>query len=155
MQAYIERFYLEWDANVRKYAVSLRKPYHIVEDALSESVYKVLSRGYESKSFSHFCGLLYTSAKNYIVDSVRVQDRMVGIKDEISRMPDEDGCKLQSRERYKDLKLKMRRLPKRYKQIMFMRGMGIRYVDIADMLNIPEGTVKAGLHYARCRIRSM
>lgn len=60
------------------------------------------------------------------------------------------ASQLEHRERRDRLQLKLERLPSDYRSLLVLRDLeGLSYAEIAEVLNVPLGTVKGRLHRAR------
>jgi RNA polymerase sigma-70 factor (ECF subfamily) len=81
----------------------------------------------------------------------RRREAMEAYSDQVRRAEEESSA---ADQRCADLREALSRLPGRDRAILSLRYQeGFDTAEIAEILRIPEGTVKSRLHYARKRLR--
>lgn len=78
---------------------------------------------------------------------VESQEPDEAVDSDATRQP---ATQLERRERRQRLEFKLRRLPSDYRSLLVLRDLeGLSYAEIAEVLDMPLGTVKGRLHRAR------
>ncbi len=118
---------------------------------------------------SSFYTWLYRIAMNLAIDHVRKQKRRkttsfedsIGARDEtgaIDEMHQQESPRraLERKELYARIMDAMDKLPDDQRQVVLLRELeGLSYKEIADVMDIPEGTVMSRLFYARKRLQQL
>jgi RNA polymerase sigma-70 factor (ECF subfamily) len=139
------------------------------DELLQDVFMKVVQRSSEFKGNSKFSTWLYTIARNLCIDDSRkMVFRRHKSLDAPSR-PDEEGPSLLDRTAAsepgvdrqtiaKDLQLRIQTavedLPEEQREVFLMRQMqGLAFKEIADVIGVPENTVKSRMRYALERLQ--
>lgn len=146
MEAHIKR--------LRRYALALVGNPADADDLVQESLRRVLSYVSDRESVENWRAYLYTTlhnvrAGNYVRSGVRDQ---VSLDDHL----DEVACPAPQHARldYLDLTRALARLPADQKEVILLVGLeGFSYREVADLLDIPLGTVMSRLSRARAALR--
>jgi RNA polymerase sigma-70 factor (ECF subfamily) len=114
---------------------------------------------------------LYAIATNQAIDALRRQGRHQTVRLQVDAEDSGDGdmphlltlmeCRdpgpveqLQGDERKQMIRASVEKLPAFLKQVLILAYyQGLKYKDIADIMNIPVGTVKSRLHTALCKLQ--
>ena len=142
---------------VMSVCLSYMKNEHDAEDACQETFIKLWRFIPRFKGDSALSTYLYTIAKNTCLDAIKKSSRNIG--DELlsniadsAPTPEENYIKKEFRE---ELYLALTSLDTDAREILLLREKaGLEYKEIAQMLSLPEGTVKSRIARAREKLLS-
>lgn len=118
---------------------------------------------------SSFYTWLYRIAMNLAIDHTRKRKRQAttGFDDAIAARDEDGGIaevhhgdnpgrQLERKQLYAQIMDALEKLPEDQKQVILLRELeGLSYKEIADVMDIPEGTVMSRLFYARKKLQKM
>jgi RNA polymerase sigma-70 factor (ECF subfamily) len=120
-------------------------------DLLQETSLKVLCNQDKYKPETNFRAWAYTIMKNIFINEYRKMMRyrtdVLNIEVYDSYSDTEKNCDL------KDINLAINTLPKEYKTPFSMYVSGFHYYEIAEKLELPLGTIKSRIFFARHKLR--
>jgi RNA polymerase sigma-70 factor (ECF subfamily) len=128
----------------------------LAEDVAQDVFVRVWSRLSDFRSDGHFKAWLSRIATNMAIDAVRKRRPQVDIEDLSLEAPGQgpEGAAM-SRERADVVRAALMRLPVQSRTILVLREyQSLSYQEIADVLNVPLGTVKSRLSDARRRLKA-
>ena len=149
-----------WHPRLRRHAWYLTKDREATGDIVQDAWLDIIRTIRRLKEPASFRGWAYKIVGNKAADWVRRKKRQRALCSEVAQRernvtewtsPDENENSVQSR-----VRRGIRMLPAISQQILSMK-----YIDrmttreIADVLDLPDGTVKSRLHYARERLRQI
>lgn len=145
---------------------STRAP-DLAEDLTQEVFLRVIRSAPKYKKSARFTTWLYTIARNICIDRARRASRrkevslnrnIGGDNDEGSKtfldaLPDDDaeaGSISMIREQFRDrLKVALEALPEEQREVFLLREVsGLKFREIADIVGVPENTIKSRMRYA-------
>ena len=130
-----------------------------IDDTVQDVFIKVYRNLSSYRGDSRFSTWLYRIARNESINALkRSRNRHVPIE-EAERIPGEDGDPEEHfarREQALDMRKLLARLDEQYRMVLELRYMGDKsYSEIADMMEIPVGTVKTYIHRAKAELKKM
>ena len=156
-----ERLVTLTEKQIYNTSLSILKNREDAEDVVQET-YLRLWRGASSYRGGSPIAFLYTTARNLSIDKLRECNRHpTQSEDEnaLASVPDTSPTpeeyvirKLEA----ETVRISLSELPDEYREIITLRDIdGLTYDEIAQILSIPEGTVKSRLSRARDRLREI
>ena len=147
------------DANLRRFALSLTRSAEDAKDLVQETVYRAYWNRERFTSGTNFKAWVMTIMRNAYVSSYRKASRrrVVGQPEvvEIENSPvhaiDNAAASNLS---LKEIQAKLKELPAMYRLPFTMFYRGYRYDEIARHMQVPVGTVKSRIFYARRKLRA-
>lgn len=125
------------------------------EDLAQETFIKIFRSSANYSPTASFTTFLFTVARNCLIDFLRKKkrrpnysefDETIFIVKEGMGAPDEE---LKRRELEQAVALAMEKLPLKHRETLVLaEGQGLKYQDIAEILDIPVGTVKSRIFSA-------
>lgn len=128
---------------------------HLAEDAAQEAFIRAWRHLPRYRPQSPFHNWLYRIATNVALDVLRREREMVDI-DDLALADPEPGpeARLAEKERSEQVGRAVLALPPASRTVLVLREYeGLSYREIAEVLDIPMGTVMSRLNYARNRLR--
>jgi RNA polymerase sigma-70 factor (ECF subfamily) len=129
------------------------------EDVTQDAFLRAFHRLDQYRGTAAFRTWLLQIAQNAALNTLaRVRRRPVEPASESADVPDRDpvrhpATRLERRERQKRLELKLVSLRPEYRSLLVLRDLeGLSYGEIADVLDMPLGSVKGRLHRARSEL---
>lgn len=126
------------------------------EDVTQDAFLRAYHRLDQYRGTAAFRTWLLQITQNAALNTLaRARRRPVEPASESHQIPDRDPVRqpvtrLERRERQQRLELKLRSLAPEYRSLLVLRDLeGLSYTEIADVLEMPLGTVKGRLHRAR------
>lgn len=129
----------------------------LAEDAAQEAFLRAWQHLGRYRPSSPFRNWLYRIALNAAYDALRRAPQTLDV-DELSLASAEDGphAIFAREERARRVRRAVRALPEASRSVLVLREYeGLSYREIADVLDIPIGTVMSRLNYGRNRLRQM
>ncbi len=127
----------------------LREPSE-VEDLLHEAFLTVLRQRHASDRVQSFRAWLFAVARNLCLKRARTQQRAGRAAEALRQLtalpPPDAEAELAARERLTRLERAVRSLPSELAEVYRLRGSGLSYQEVAEVLAIPVGTVKWRVH---------
>lgn len=137
------------------FAYKFTQDYEDAHDLVQDTLLKAMRYSEQFKDGTNFRGWLYTIMKNTFINSYRraVKTRsMITIHEEIPASQLQGSATGNTGENKfvrEDIQNAMKKLQPEYLTPFVKYFEGFKYHEIADMLNIPIGTVKTRIHIAR------
>ena len=123
------------------------------EDLVQETFVKLYRSRLRYRPTAKFSTYLYTIARSVWIDRVRKSDRQSRLKEAMGEEADTQ-LPAPATEQYLDVREALGLLPERLRSVVVLSVFeGMRYHEIADILEIPEGTVKSRMHTAMNQLR--
>lgn len=126
------------------------------EDVAQDAFLRAYHRLDQYRGQAAFRTWLLQIAQNAALNTLaRARRRPIEADSESDRVPDRDpvrqpATRLERQERQERLELKLGRLRPEYRSLLVLRDLeGLSYGEIAEVLEMPLGTVKGRLHRAR------
>ncbi len=158
-----EELVLLYDKQIYNYCFRMTNNAEDAEDLAQEVFIKVYRSLGSFKSESKFSTWIYRIAHNTCIDNHRKKKfRLLSLSpreenDRQMKVPDREPLpedQMVSREKYDLIKECIAELKPDYKSIIILRDIqNYTYQEIADILNIPLGTVKSNISRARALLR--
>jgi len=123
------------------------------EDVLHEAFMAVLRE--RRKDIRSFRAWIYEVTRHLCLNRVRARNRAAravgGAEPEIAQPSPED--ELEERRRAATLERAVSRLPPPFAEVYRLRASGLSYEEVADILEVPVGTVKSRIHDMVIRLK--
>ena len=131
------------------------------EDVAQEAFVSAFTRLCAFRQDSSFYTWLYriafnasSSRRRKLRATVSLETAMDGAKNQTDPTVPTPSARLELEEQTSALHQAMERLNKEHRAILVMRELeGMNYEDIAQVLDLPKGTVRSRLHRARCQLK--
>ncbi len=127
------------------------------EDVVHDAFLTVLREGRRGRGLSCFRAWLFQVARNLCLNRRRSRQRADRAAQAASHVPPPPAAHperaLQDRETTQALQLAVRRLPEALAELFHLRAEGLSYDDLAQVLEVPVGTVKSRMHELVSRLR--
>lgn len=147
---------LDMQSKLRCYAYHLTANKENAADLLQETTLKVLSNKDKFEDHSNFSSWVYTIMKNTFINNYRhtVKSNEIFNKNEIPQnlIPASRDMSQEATRSMEEIINKVERLEDDYRQPFKLYTEGFKYKEIADKLNIPIGTVKSKIFFARQKL---
>jgi RNA polymerase sigma-70 factor (ECF subfamily) len=141
---------------LRRYALCLLRDRQAADDLVQETLVRAVAAIHRWQPGSNMRAWLFVIMKNVMRnDSRRPKGADIYLGGEIDNHPAVavDGNQ-DSRAALFDLQRVLDRLPDGFKQVVLMCGVeGLEYAEVAEILNLPVGTVRSRLSRARSMLR--
>lgn len=144
---------VRWEAPIRRLCERMTGDPHKAEDLAQETFSRVFVRRRDFEPDHRFSTYLWRVALNLCYDELRRRTRRAELSlDELHEdsdfaLPGEEpspATRLEELERGAIVQAALQRLPEHYRAVVVLRHYeGLKFREIADVLNIPEGTVKS------------
>ncbi len=158
-QASFERLVVKYEASLRRVVFGLVRDHGLAEDIAQDAflrAYRKLKRLQDGRAFQ---GWLFTIGLNEARDELRRRSRRPAVPEEVlEAVPDEtvapsDHSSMVS-EKGQFLQAVLTDLPKKMLEPLLLKHVqDFTYSEIAEMLQIPMGTVQIRIHRARIKLR--
>lgn len=146
-----QQFYIETKYKLFGYLMRLTGDYQLSSDIMQESFTRLLSR-YEAKE--HCAALLFTIARNAVMDHERKLKRQRGLRQNQENDPIDPEKLMMVRETYRNVITAMQQLEKTERDILsLVISSGLPYREIAIIVGISEANVRVKVHRARTKLR--
>jgi len=140
---------------LRRYALPLLRNTDRADDLVQDTVLRALEKKHLYQSGTNLRAWLFTLMHNQYVNTVRRsvrQGSMVHIDDIQPATPATQMRRLE----LNDLERAVARLPDEQRTVLLLVGLeGMKYEEVAEIHEVPVGTVRSRLSRARTAIRSM
>lgn len=158
-QAAFERLVVRYEARIRKLAFGFVRDFQLAEDIAQDAFLQAFRRAHTLKNPSSFRSWLFSIALNRARDELRRSARFAHVEDleeplRSFREPPTSERLLESREAGRLLARLIAELPEKQRTpLMLKEASGMKYAEIAELLDVPMGTVQIRIHRARLRLR--
>ena len=123
------------------------------EDLVQETFMRLYRGRARYQPKAKFTTYLYTIARSVWVDRIRKSDRQTRLKEAVSAEAETEQP-APATDQHMDVRQAVAALPERLRAVVVLNVFeGLRYHEIADVLDIPEGTVKSRMHAAMSDLR--
>jgi RNA polymerase sigma-70 factor (ECF subfamily) len=147
-----------WEQPIRRLCERMTGDAHKAQDLAQDVFAKVFARRMEFRPDGKFSTFLWRVALNHCYDELRRRQRRGEfsldelLADDAVALPGEEPSpadRLEERERGEAVRAVLQRLPEHYRAVVVLRHYeGLKFREIADVLSIPEGTVKSRMSEA-------
>ena len=143
----------------RAVALSIIHEVHGAEDVCQDAFVYAIERIDDCREPKRFGAWLFqivrSRSRNYLRDDRRRSPEAVEVQDLVSHgpLPDRMAERAQMRER---LLVALRQLPEERSTVLLLHDLeGWTHREIAESLELPAGTIRSHLHYARKKLREL
>lgn len=146
---------LSMATNLRPYAINLTKDLDEAKDLLQETMYRAFTHKDKFKEGTNLKAWLFTIMRNIFINKYRKKSKRKTIVDTTENLYYINSAQATIRNRaesnfvMKDVVRAIERLNDDYKVPFVMHYKGFKYQEIADDLELPLGTVKSRIFFAR------
>jgi RNA polymerase sigma-70 factor (ECF subfamily) len=146
--------YYRYRTRIFSFCLTLVRNPSDAEDALQDAFRYIFSKigSYEAKG--RFKSFIFKIAHSVSIDILRKRSRQASIPEEyeISAEPEETP----RAEQVEQLRGCIARLPSMYREVLALRVLDdLAYEEVAEVLELPLGTVKSRIHHAVALLRKM
>ena len=144
---------IRWDAPIRRLCERMTGDPHQAEDLAQEVFARTFLRRMEFKPEGKFSTFLWRVALNLCYDELRRRKHRAEFSldaladDDSFSLPGDDpspAARLEEQERGDAIRAALQRLSENYRAVVVLRHYeGLKFREIAEVLDIPEGTVKS------------
>jgi RNA polymerase sigma-70 factor (ECF subfamily) len=142
---------------LRRYARALTRDFNAADDLVQDCLTRALGKVHLWQRGSDLRAWLFTILHNQFVNQVRrsVREGTAIAAQENSRSLS-SGPAQGTRLELRDLQRAMKRLPEEQRAVILLVGLeGMRYEEVATVLNVPVGTVRSRLSRGRDMLRQL
>lgn len=148
----------KYKTTVFNYCLRIINNYHKAEEITQEVFIKVYNNiaTYDSQK-SALSTWIFTIAHNTCINSFRNSKREISL-DKIDIQSNTNSLEEQFivNDNLSKLSQAIQELSVKYRSLIIMKDyLGLKCNEISKILNLPEGSVKSGLHHARLKIRTL
>lgn len=142
---------------LQSFALKLTEDQESANDLVQDCILKALDNAHRFIHPDNFKGWMYTIMRNLFINNYRRSTRELSLID--PNFTDYALTQIAKEERFEetyDLKLmykKINKLPEDTKKPFMMFVAGLKYKEIAEKLDLPIGTIKSRLHFARKKLQ--
>lgn len=122
------------------------------QDLAQETMLRILTERKSYKEENNFKGWVYTLMSHIFVDDMRRE--VLGATEPASELESEDPMTPEKQLLSQDLLNAIHTLPEEQQQTLMLFLDGYSGKEIAERLNVPEGTVKSRLHNVRVKMKA-
>ncbi|MFK7907929.1 MAG: RNA polymerase sigma factor [Chitinophagales bacterium] len=146
---------LSMASNLRPYAINLTKDLDEAKDLLQETMYRAFTHKDKFKEGTNLKAWLFTIMRNIFINKYRKKSKRKTIVDTTENLYYINSAQATIRNRaesnfvMRDVVKAIDRLNDDYKVPFVMHYKGFKYQEIADDLELPLGTVKSRIFFAR------
>lgn len=146
--------------NMFGFAFSLTNNKEEAMELFQDTVLKVLDSRKKYTDKSNFTGWVFTIMRNIFINRYRQASRNIILpeykdSDIPFYLPDyiiEDSSDIYTLD---DISLALQNFPEDHKVPLLMFISGYKYFEIAEFMNLPIGTVKSRIHYAKLKLKKV
>ena len=146
---------------LRSFSLKLMKNEFDANDLYQDTVLSVITKYEKFNPESNFKAWAMTIMRNIFINNYRRKKRMKAILNKtqngsiLSYNAGLFGNEGESKIAYKELLRMLSTLPENFKLPFWMAFRGYKYKEIAEMLNVPIGTIKCRIFFARQSLQCM
>ena len=143
---------------LRLYGKSLVPTFADADDLVSKTCLKILNRPELYDPDKPLLPWAITILKNLRRDEWRAEERKgeFGGPEDISLIPDPlSKNRIESNVELKEIDIRIQQLPEEQREVLVLLGGGLKYEEIAELLEIPKGTVMSRLSRARKALKKL
>lgn len=153
MREKYREFYKKYKDKLFSYLMYVNGDPKVSKDIMQESFARHLKH-YGSRDTGS-PALLYTIARNALYDEHRAKKRYLPSPPEEQLIVPDEALTLERREECERVKKLMAQLAPEEQEILLLAVGGVRYKEIAIILDTSEANIKVKVHRARCKLRQM
>jgi len=153
MQERYKKFYNQYKNKLFSYLVYLSGDTETSKDVMQESF---------TRHFQHYRNdvalspaLLFTIARNALIDHHRFQNRFKDDPDFIEQVAVDEEKSILVKEECKRVRQSLRKLSHTDQEILALAVGGMPYKEIASVVGASEASIKVRIHRARIKLRQM
>ncbi|MGJ1205329.1 RNA polymerase sigma factor [Sphingobacterium lactis] len=138
-----------------EYAKNFTKDHNDAEDLLQDTLIKVYRYIDNFKEGTNLTGWIYTIMRNTFINNYRKKSIVNSVVTQKEEFTPSDLIKSSVKNNVEnaflndDIQYALQKLPEMYYRPFVMHFEGYKYYEIAEYLQIPDGTVKTRIHMAR------
>ena len=146
---------LEFDQSLHAFALHLTKDPEEANDLIQETHYRALSNEDKFAQGTNIKAWLFTIMKNIFINNYRRKTRRKTVFDNsedqfiLNSAPALTGNKAESNLMVDDIHEAIDNLDEQYRKPFMMHFVGYKYQEIAEDMELPLGTVKSRIFFAR------
>jgi RNA polymerase sigma-70 factor (ECF subfamily) len=146
---------LELDPSLKAFAYHLTKDKEDANDLIQETHYRAISNEDKFAKGTNIKAWLFTIMKNIFINNYRKKSRRKTVFDNtedqylLKSAPAMVGNKAESNLMMDDLQRAINNLDMQYRKPFMMHYLGYKYQEIAEEMELPLGTVKSRIFFAR------
>jgi RNA polymerase sigma-70 factor, ECF subfamily len=158
-QLNFERLVVKYSASLKPIALSLTRDMEDAKDLMQETMMRALSSQDKFREGTNLKAWLYTIMKNIFINDYRRKIKrrtIIDTTDNLFYLNSSDrvtGNCGESDLNMKDINISLEKLSNDFKIPFMMHYKGFKYQEIADDLDLPIGTVKSRIHFARKELK--
>ena len=136
------------------FAITLTRDHESAKDLVQETMYRAIANREKYNAGTNIKAWLYTIMRNIFINNYRKKIKQNVIFDSTSNdLPDYNQSAIsnlaESRLRLKELQTTIHYLPSVFKDPFLLYFDGYKYLEVAEILHEPIGTIKSRIHFAR------
>ena len=136
------------------FAITLTRDHESAKDLFQETIYRALANREKYNAGTNIKAWLYTIMRNIFINNYRKKIKQNVIFDPTSNdLLDYNQSAIsnlaESRLRLKELQTTIHYLPSIFKDPFLLYFDGYKYLEVAEILHEPIGTIKSRIHFAR------
>lgn len=146
--------------NLLSFAFKLTSNYDDAHDLLQDTTYKALANESKYIDDSNFKSWVFTIMRNIFINNYRRIARTQTILDKSDdlyqlNLPVAESSETpESKYSLAEVVGEVNKLPEEYRKPFVMHYYGYKYQEIADNMNLPLGTVKSRIFFAKLKLQS-
>lgn len=147
--------------NLLSFAVQLTRNREEAEDLLQDTTLKVLDNEGKYTENTNFKGWVFTIMRNIFINNYRRQTRCATIVDQTQdlyhlNLPQDSGFETpEGSYATQEISAVINSFSDGYRVPFTMHVAGYKYTEIAEKMNLPVGTVKSRIFFARQRLQAL
>ena len=148
-------------SNLLSFALQLTRNHDDAEDLLQDTTLKVLDNERKFAENTNFKGWVFTIMRNIFINNYRRQVRSAVVVDKTQdlyhlNIVQDSGLETpEGSMSIKEISRVISSFSDDYRRPFSMHMAGYKYTEIAEKMNLPVGTVKSRIFFARKRLRNM
>jgi RNA polymerase sigma-70 factor (ECF subfamily) len=135
--------------NLMSHAVSLTGDKVDAEDLVQETALRALKNKDKFRENTNFQGWLYMIMKNLFLNSKRRSNRITAVEDMSIYQKQLSYAPIDKKMEYRDALDGLKGLTRSLRRPLLMHTQGFKYQEIAERLDVPLGTVKSRIFFAK------
>lgn len=146
-------------SNLKPYAINLTKDLEAAKDLLQETIFRALSNGDKYTQGTNLKAWLFTIMRNIFINNYRKKikhNTIIDTTDNLFYLNSSQNIiynKAEGNFMLEDITKAINKLSDDYRIPFLMHYEGFKYQEIADHLQLPLGTVKSRIFFARKELK--
>lgn len=144
--------------SLRDFAFHFTRCHHAAEDLLQETYLKAWKNKDEFRKGTSIRAWLFTIMRNTFINQYRMRHKTLKRKSEVPMVEGVEPQGVLSVDQalaQRDLANALNRLPQVFGSPLRLYMEGYRYREISDLLQVPVGTIKCRIHFARKLVKKL